>query len=215
MKHSSSVSYFFNIYFTFKLEKNDSTRKSWETTFKSKKRRILDSFKSRQDTTWIRPKSSRWIQASTKNPAHGRDGVIGFIRRTRRPELLAEADVSVQCFLGGDKRTRSHSLVLDRLDAEPANPTALVTFPDTQDISWGAFLCKAAGLAFNAVNFNRSSHFARWVLSVWAWNCHCMETNIENSFLYSALYFLFVFCKFILWRERSRRVKEVYVMWLW
>ncbi|GLT81177.1 hypothetical protein SLA2020_525790 [Shorea laevis] len=119
--------------------------------------------------------SGRVFQSATEKPADDNDWVLCFSRSRRGPELLAEADVAVQCFLSGDGSVGSLHHVLDGLDTEAANPAALVACPDAEDIGRSAFLSEAAAVAFNRLNFGERGEFGQGWLSLCAGKPHVLR----------------------------------------
>ena len=103
------------------------TRDRWEATLWSKQRCSTNTMNLWKGPTWVWSQRPRRIQAPSKDPPHGKDGVLRFVLNTWCSELAAEIDVAVQRFFGGDEPIWSQHLVLHSLNAQTTKPTTLIS----------------------------------------------------------------------------------------
>eukprot|EP00268_Persea_americana_P010073 TRINITY_DN14052_c1_g2_i1.p1 TRINITY_DN14052_c1_g2~~TRINITY_DN14052_c1_g2_i1.p1 ORF type:complete len:159 (-),score=5.25 TRINITY_DN14052_c1_g2_i1:397-873(-) len=104
-------------------------------------------------TTRRRSQRSRRIEAPPQQLPHRRDQMLCRIRRRRRAELRAEAHVPIHRLLHPDQSLRSAHLILHRLRAEAADPTALIPLTYLHNIFRCAFLSQPAAMALCKLKF--------------------------------------------------------------
>lgn len=80
------------------------------------------------------------------------DRVLSLVAGRRGSEAVAESDVTIESFFGGDEFPGSEDFVFHGFDAEAAEPPALESVANAGDVRRSAVLGEAASVAFDGLD---------------------------------------------------------------